>query len=133
VLKNQSPAKRDKSLPGHHYRPIINSKDVQDYNQSSASPSDVGKMSYSEISTIHKPLNEVTHELRKSMEQFHKQIPFPKFLKQIIDRLKVIESDKVLLFSENPSFNLIDAFRALDIDGKGSITLLELNSGLLDM
>jgi Ca2+-binding EF-hand superfamily protein len=37
------------------------------------------------------------------------------------------------MYNTCPDFNIMDAFRALDTDGKGYITQLELATGLLEL
>ncbi|CDW79671.1 ef hand family protein [Stylonychia lemnae] len=51
----------------------------------------------------------------------------------IHNSLKLIEHEKDLLFSKAQDFNILDAFRAFDIDNKGYISQVELISGLLEM
>jgi Ca2+-binding EF-hand superfamily protein len=38
-----------------------------------------------------------------------------------------------VLFKNSPEFNIMDAFRAFDLDGKGYVTRLELTTGLLQL
>jgi Ca2+-binding EF-hand superfamily protein len=48
-----------------------------------------------------------------------------------LDSLKIIENEKHVLYKSCPHFNIMDAFRAFDLDGKGYISQLELTTGLL--
>ena len=63
---------------------------------------------------------------KKSDQNFEKQQKkYPSFyrlLTHILDSLKIIENEKYHLYNTCPDFNIMDAFRSLDSDGKGYIT-----------
>ena len=50
---------------------------------------------------------------------------------QFIDQERLLESSKMRLVS-HLDFNLFDAFKIFDVLAKGSLTIHELNSGLIN-
>lgn len=73
-------------------------------------------------------------DLRVNFEKQQKKYPsFYRLLCHILDSLKLIENEKYLLYKSCPDFNIMDAFRAFDSDGKGYISQLEMTTGLLQM
>jgi Ca2+-binding EF-hand superfamily protein len=66
------------------------------------------------------------------MEEIHKQFPFPKLLKLMLNCLKAIENEKEALVTKCRDYNVMDSFRSFDIDGRGYINITELTSGLID-
>jgi EF-hand domain pair len=79
-------------------------------------------------------LDSVRYDMRVSLEKHTKKYPsFYRLVCHILDSLKLIEHEKYVLFKTCPEFNIMDAFRAFDIDGKGFISQLELTTGLLQL
>lgn len=73
-------------------------------------------------------------DLRVNFEKQQKKYPsFYRLLCHILDSLKLIENEKYLLYKSCLDFNIMDAFRAFDSDGKGYISQLEMTTGLLQM
>jgi Ca2+-binding EF-hand superfamily protein len=50
----------------------------------------------------------------------------------MLNSLKVIENEKEILVCKCRDYNVMDSFRAFDIDGRGFINITELTSGLID-
>jgi len=65
----------------------------------------------------------VRYDLRVNFEKQQKKYPsYYRLLCHILDSLKLIENEKYVLYQTSPEFNIMDAFRAFDIDGKGFIS-----------
>ena len=71
--------------------------------------------------------------MRFGFEKENDPFSFSKLIKQVMHSLKVIEIEKQEFFANCPDFNLMDAFRAMDAEGKGFITPVELTVGLMDL
>eukprot|EP00347_Sterkiella_histriomuscorum_P003285 403364871 len=109
----------------------IQSRDIN--NQSVYSQFSLDSMSPEKFNSDKEHVSNIKMEMRYNMESQHKQFPFTRLIHQILNSLKVIEHEKELLYSQSRDFNILDAFRVFDIDGKGYISQIELISGLFDM
>jgi hypothetical protein len=70
-----------------------------------------------------KKLDSVRFDLRVNFENQQKKYPsFFRLLTHILDGLKLIEHEKYVLYRTCSEFNIMDAFRAFDLDGKGYIS-----------